>query len=291
MRRIAGSVAIVTGASRGLGVPIVRALARERVKLVLAARTASEVEALADQLTAEGCPAIAVVTDVADPAARAEVIRRAEQEYGRVDILVNNAGLEHVVSFHRMDPEEIRRMVDVNLTSAMLLTALALPGMLERKRGHIVNMSSLSAAAGLPFDAVYAATKAGLVAFSLSLRSEYRGSGVSSSVILPGFVSDAGMYHRMEARSGAKAPRTLGTTTPQAVARAVVSAIKHDKPHVIVNPRPLRLLLAGGQLWPRLGNWSLRGLGVRRMMAEVAASGEPAAEPEAAVSAGAALDT
>jgi short-subunit dehydrogenase len=140
----------------------------------------------------------------------------------------------------------------------MILTRLVLPSMVERGRGHIVNMSSIAGIWGPPFDEVYGATKAGLIGFTQSLRQEYHSTGISASVICPGYVEEAGMYHEAEQATGIKASALSGRTTPGAVARAVVKAIMKDRPHVIVNTPSVRPLAVLSALSPRFGEWILR---------------------------------
>ena len=171
---------------------------------------------------------------------------------GAVDVLVNNAGVMLPQSFHRSSPEEIEHTTQVNLIAPLVLTALVLPGMLEREQGHIVNLGSLAGRIPPRFTESYAATKAALIAFSAALRASYRNKGVSASAISPGFVTDAGMYRTLQDTTHLSAPSWLGTSKPEDVARAVVRAIKHDLPEVIVNPGPMRLMLAFRDLFPRL---------------------------------------
>ena len=142
----------------------------------------------------------------------------------------------------------------------MILTRLVLPEMLNRKHGHIVNISSLAGKSGPAFQEAYAATKAGLGAFTSSLRATYRGSGVSASVVIPGFV-EAGIYAHLKAQSGCSAPAMLGTSPPEAVARALIRAIERDIAELIVNPIPVRPLLALSALFPSLGEWIIEKIG------------------------------
>jgi short-subunit dehydrogenase len=121
-------------------------------------------------------------------------------------------------------------------------------------------MSSLSGKAGPPCSEPYVATKAGLIAFTESLRAEYNGTGVGFSVIVPGFV-ETGIYQRVVEETGIKAPRLLGTSQPDAVARAMVRAIKKNLPEVIVNPGPTRLLTTLAEISPTLGEWFMRRIG------------------------------
>jgi short-subunit dehydrogenase len=133
--------------------------------------------------------------------------------------------------------------------------------MLQRRQGHIVNISSLAGKAGPAFEEPYAATKAGLVGFTASLRASYRPQGVSASVIVPAFV-EAGIYARLKANSGCEAPALLAGCRPEKVAQAVLRSIQRDVPEIIVNRYPLRPILALATLSPSLGNWVSARLGV-----------------------------
>jgi short-subunit dehydrogenase len=254
MKVLAERVAIVTGASRGLGHYCARSLAAEGMKLVLAARSREELESTAAGLRDTGASAVAVPTDVTDRNDLRALVARATDEFGAIDVLVNNAGSVTVYPYDQLDVDDIERVIDLNLTSAMVLTRLCLPGMLERRRGHIVNMSSVAGLFGAPFDEVYAATKAGLIGFTQSLRAEFRARGVSASAICPGYVEGAGIYQEGLQFHERPASRLSGTTTPHAVAKAVVSAIKHDRPHVNVNSSPVRPLAA---ISPGFAEWLL----------------------------------
>jgi short-subunit dehydrogenase len=258
MTDLQGRLALVTGASRGLGRLIARTLAEEGMRLVLAARSAEELGTLAREL---GGGAKAVPADVSKRADLERLVAAA----GEVDVLVNNAGIETVCPFDQMDVDDIRRTIDVNLIAAMMLTRLVLPGMLERKRGHIVNVASLAGKSGPPLSESYAATKAGMIGFTQSLRASYDGTGVSASAICPGFVSGEGMFADRQRESGVKPPRLLGATTPERVARAVVAALTDDLPEVLVTPGPARLLAAVTQLFPRLPGWMIRRMHLRDM--------------------------
>jgi short-subunit dehydrogenase len=136
----------------------------------------------------------------------------------------------------------------------MILTRLVLPGMLARKRGHIVNISSLAGKSGPAFQEPYAATKSGLIGFTSSLRGTYRSMGVSASAVVPGFV-EAGIYAHLKERSGCAAPALLGTSPPEKVADAVLKVVDRDLPEIIINPLPVRPLLGLMAMFPRIGEW------------------------------------
>jgi short-subunit dehydrogenase len=231
-----------------------RAFAERRTNLALVAHPGFELENLCREVEARGCRAMGFSLDLRDPALRRQLVREVTDKLGPVDILVNNAGIEFTAPYHELSEENIRDVVNVNLEAPMILTRLLLPGMLERKRGHVVNISSLAGKSGPAFQEPYAATKAALVAFTLSLRATYLGTGVSASVITPGFV-EAGIYSKLKTRSGLSAPPWLGTSRPEKVAAAVINAVERDLPELIINPIPVRPLLAFTAMLPRAGEW------------------------------------
>jgi short-subunit dehydrogenase len=142
-------------------------------------------------------------------------------------------------------------MVDVNLTAPLLLTHRVTPGMLERGRGHVVFISSVAGKIGPAFNEPYAATKAGLVGLTQSLRAEYLKAPIGFSVVCPGFIAGDGMYSRM-AKDGHRSNRMMGETTTEKIAGAVVRAIREDRAEIIESGAPIRPMLALAQLAPGL---------------------------------------
>ncbi len=270
MRDIAGKVVIVTGASRGIGPYLARGFAREKAHLVLAARTTTDLEAVAASLRAKGTRVITVTCDVTSEADRDALVKAALAEFGQIDILVNNAGIEVTIPYESQPPPEIARILDVNLVAPMLLTRAVLPGMLERGSGFIVNVASMAAKVGVPYSSPYSASKGGLVLFTESIRSEFRSRGVSATAICPGFVSDAGMYEVMEREAGAKASILVGTSTPGKVVAATLKAIKRDRPEMIVNPGPMRLVSGFAELAPGVFQRVFPLFGANRLFKKVA---------------------
>ena len=252
MRKLGNRVAIITGASRGLGPYMARALSAEGMRLVLAARSLPELETVAADIRGAGGKAIAVQADVLSADDRKRLVETAKAEYGRIDVLVNNAGIELTAHFEDQPEEEIASVIDVNLTSAMLLARLVTPIMLEKKSGHVVNVASLAGKVPVPFSIPYAASKAGMIGFTESYRSEFRKRGLSASVICPTFVSDAGMYQEMQDRGGVKANFLTGVVSPEKVAKDVVKAIKRDRPEMIVYRGPGRVVAGLSELAPGL---------------------------------------
>ena len=261
MRIQAGQTVLLTGASGGLGTYMAEAFAERKVKLALVAHPGVDLEGLRQSVADRGTEAIALTSDLRDAARRREMLAAVKSRLGPIDILVNNAGVEFNSPYHDLREEQIEEVLSVNLEAPMILSRLVLPDMIQRRQGHIVNISSLAGKSGPAFQEPYAATKAGLVGFTQSLRATYRGSGVSASVIIPAFV-EAGIYARLKARSGCSAPWLLTGCTPDQVARAVLRSIEGDVPELIVSRYPIRPVLAISAVCPRLGDWITTRIGV-----------------------------
>ena len=244
--------ALVTGASRGIGQYIARSLAKAGYNLVLASRSATAIEALAEELRSKGAAAIAVPTDLTRAESLAALVAASEHEFGQVDVLVNNAGGDPQREFDQMSWAENEQILGLNVVAPMQLTHLLLPGMLRRGRGHIVNVSSIAGRVGFPYTEAYAAAKDGLIGFTRVLRSDYRRRGVTASVIVLGAIRDAGQGQRTSDELGLGMPR-FGTSPASAVAEAVLTAIRKDRPEVVVMPGPGRLIKALLDLFPGLG--------------------------------------
>jgi short-subunit dehydrogenase len=261
MVELRGARALVTGAAGGLGQYIARALAGGGANLAVTDLPGSDVEDVAEQARAFGVEARAVPADLIDTGERERLVRDAEDAIGPIDVLVNNAGLEFGGSFTKTTREEIEAIATVNLIAVMDLTWLVLPGMLERRRGHVVNLASLAGKIPSVFLATYAATKHGVVGFTHSLRSEYAGEPVSFSAICPVFVGRVGMYARLEDHMDSEPPPGLRTVPPERVADAVLEALREDRAEVIVNRGPIRPLVVLYWMAPKT---TVRLLGNRR---------------------------
>jgi short-subunit dehydrogenase len=272
MKDLRGTTAIVTGASRGIGVYIARALAEEGVNLSLAARSADELELARAEIAALGVKAIATVCDVADREDRARLIERTESELGPIDILVNNAGIERVRRFETAPDADFTETLAINLEAPILLTRAVVPGMLARKRGHVVNIASGAGKVGLAYGTSYCASKHGLVGFTHALRSEYEDSPVGFSVVCPGFVTDTGMYDRWEQR-GVHAPRIAGSSKPEKVASVTIDCIRKNRSEVLVNTPPVRPLVVLAAMFPAITPFLLRKFGYTKSFERVIEAG------------------
>lgn len=241
--KIAGAVALVTGASSGIGAETARELARRGARVILAARRA---DLLAEQIAAiqaAGGQASAVVADLADAASIERLARDAEAVHGQVDILVNNAGVHIRGPFAAMAPESIDQMLDTNLGGAIQLTRLLLPAMLQRRGGAVVYVASV--AGHIATDPLYSAAKYGLRGFALALRRQLRRSGVSVSVVSPGYIRTPLTSYRRGRLPG-----------PGIIARAVASVIERPRREVIA-PWWYRLAVAVETVAPGLVDLAL----------------------------------
>ncbi len=260
MRLIEGQTALVTGASRGLGVEIARRLAKRGLDLVLVARSEEALNGVARDLRAEtGRKVTVMVADISEPTAIAG-LADAVARRGGVDVLVNNAGVESSLRFHERTAAEIEQTIAINLTGPILLTRALLPGMLDRGRGHIVNIASVAGVLGVPFNEPYSATKFGLVGFTRSLRLTARASGwsVSASVVCPGFIGGAGLFAELQRTYGVSSDE-LGVCPLEEVGPAVIEAIEGDLPDVFVVQGDIRQLVAMGAVDPVAAEQAMLG--------------------------------
>jgi short-subunit dehydrogenase len=190
--QLKGAVAVVTGASSGIGESTAIALAQRGANVVLAARRLDRLDELADRMERTGGRALAVRCDVEDHEQLRKLRVVTEEAFGPTDILVNNAGVPSRGPFETLPYEQIQRVVQVNLTGVLFGTRAFLPGMLTRRHGHIVNMASLAGRFVAPGAALYSATKHAVVGFSEALNYETEGRNVLVTAVNPGFVATEG---------------------------------------------------------------------------------------------------
>jgi len=220
-----GKVALVTGGSRGIGRAVALELARAGAEVAVNyAASEGAAREVVREIKSLGRRAFPVRFDVADASAVAEGVKAVEEAFGRIDILVNNAGITRDGLLVRMKDEDWDRVLSVNLKGAFLVTRAVLPGMMKRRYGRIVNISSVIGFSGNPGQTNYAASKAGLVGFSRSLALEVARRGITVNVVAPGYIeTDMTAALPEKAREALLAQVPMGRAgTPEEVAHAVV---------------------------------------------------------------------
>jgi NAD(P)-dependent dehydrogenase (short-subunit alcohol dehydrogenase family) len=219
-----GRTAIVTGASRGIGAAVARALDAAGARVALVARSADQLDDVAAGLANEP---VVIPTDLGSPEGPTAAATTALDAFkGRLDVLVNNAGIAVRKDSEELQLDEMDRLWNVNVRSALLLTAAVLPAMLERQSGSIVSISSISGLRGAPRRALYAATKAALDGMTRALAMEYGPRGIRANAVAPGVV-ETEMWRENLARPGVTAAvldviPTRRVSTPEEVADTVV---------------------------------------------------------------------
>lgn len=252
---------LITGASRGLGAGLAHSFAEAGANVSLVARSAEPLEALAERLNG-----VALAADLLDPAQVAGLIDRVAQTAGApVDVVVNNAGIDLTQSLDDFTHADLSRLAELNLVVPLELSRQALPGMRERGRGHIVNISSLAGNAVLPGMIPYAASKAALTHATAGLRAELRGTPVRTTVIEVGIVPtdmrESVLAHPPTAAAFRRLYRLglLCDTSLERLCRATVRAVAADRRHVRLPRRALAVPLLS-EAPRRMIEWALIGV-------------------------------
>ena len=244
---IEGKRILVSGATGGLGAAIARLLAAEGASLVLSARDPGSLRDLASTLEGGTARHEVVESDLTEPDAPEKLIAQS----GDLDGLVANAGLPGTGKLESFSDDELRRVVRVNFETPLVMARELAPGFAAKGEGHILFVASLAGKVASPRGSLYSATKFGLRGLAFGLREDLRPEGIGVSVVSPGFVRDAGMFHD----TGSTAPAVLGTTTPEKVAKAVARAIRRDRSEVTVAPLRQRIAAEIGYRHPE---WAAR---------------------------------
>jgi 3-oxoacyl-[acyl-carrier protein] reductase len=190
MGNLTGQVAVVTGASRGIGRAIALDLAREGAKVVVNyASSSAAADALVQDIEAVGSEAIALQANISQADQVDSLIKAAMDKWGRVDILVNNAGITKDTLLLRMKPEDWQAVIDINLTGVFLCTRAVAKIMLKQKSGRIVNIASVAGQMGNPGQANYSAAKAGVIGFTKTVAKELSSRGITVNAVAPGFIT------------------------------------------------------------------------------------------------------
>jgi 3-hydroxybutyrate dehydrogenase len=215
----------ITGGGRGIGRAIALAFAKEGATVVVSARTAAQVEAVANEI---GANALAIVCDVSDPASVKQMFANSHETFGRgPDILVNNAGIAEGATLVQTDDELWHRHLAINLSGTFYCTREALPSMLEQRWGRIINIASIAGKTGAPYISAYAASKHGVLGLTRSVAHEVAQAGITANAICPGYV-DTEMVsrgiERITTRTGRSAEEALETLKSMSPQRRLVTA-------------------------------------------------------------------
>ena len=234
-----GKVALVTGASSGIGAVTAQKLARQGLRVALVARRGERLQALAEEIGAAGGEARAIAADLTQEAERERVATEVRRTWGPVDVLVNNAGCGWYGYSADMPWPIAQRLLQVNVEAVVHLTLLVLPEMRARGSGHIINVGSIAGSIPSQGVAMYSASKAFLDAFTTALYREMRGSGVRVSVIRPGAVTTDFFATSAEVSAGRSMPAGRLGIKPQAVADTIWRLLR----------RPRRVAYVPGVMW------------------------------------------
>jgi short-subunit dehydrogenase len=237
MKNLAGLVALVTGASSGIGEAAARAFAARGAHVVLTARRKDRLEALAGEIraSANGAEALVVPGDLTVHGEAERIAREALAWKCRVDVLVNNAGAGRMQFLEDIDPQaDIRPVLELDLTAPIFLARTLLPEMIRRKSGTIINVSSVSGLTGSPTSTIYCAAKFGLNGFNDALRCEVRGMGIEVCLVCPGPVRTEFEQH-IDSVTGAWVPSSLPNSIPAGrVGECIADLVRRPKRCVVI---------------------------------------------------------
>ena len=254
MDRIRGRTIAITGAARGIGYATAKALLAEGARVVIGDRDVALQESAVADLTKLG-PVSGYPLDVTDRESFATFLDKARTDGGHIDVLINNAGVMPIGPFLEQSEQAIRSSIEVNLYGVLAGCQLALPDMVARRRGHIINIASLSGLIPVPGQVAYVGAKFGVVGLSAALADEMAPHGVEVSVVMPPFTNT-------ELISGTKSSGAIKPVEPEDIAAAVIKTLEKPKTHVSVPP-PLRFTAQAAQmLGPRGRRWLNKRLGL-----------------------------
>ncbi len=255
---MSGRTVIITGASSGIGAATARAFARAGDRVVLVARRADRLAALAAELP----ESIAVPSDVTCPEAAARIVAATLERYGAIDVLVNNAGLGRYDWLERLPEEDIRAQIEVNLLASILLTRAVLPVMQAQGRGTIINVGSVAGKVATPTMTIYNASKFGLEGFNEGLRREVQPQGIHVCMITPGPVAGTEFSARRRTNSlRVTVPKWLRTNTER-VASSIVELADRPRRRRIL-PGLYRVAIALNALAPAIVDRLISGMARR----------------------------
>jgi len=248
-------VLIITGASSGIGAAVARLFAQEGYRVSLAARRLDRLEAIAEEIEAQGGQALAVQADLSNYEDIQKLIAATLAHYHQVDVLVNNAGFGRLKWLEELDPEtDIQAQLQINLVATILMAREVLPHMIEHRAGHIINMASLGGFVANPTYTIYSASKFGVRGFTEALRREVGVYGVYVSGIYPGAVKTEFKQHTgINRKTGQTTPASL-RLEPEEVAQAILKVVNHPRREVII-PWQMRFTVWMNHFFPGIVDW------------------------------------
>jgi short-subunit dehydrogenase len=259
-----GTVAAITGASSGIGLAVAEHLAGEGVAVVLGARRLDRLDEAVTRIRAGGGRAESLALDVTCETDVVQLVTRAQHSFGRLDIMVCNAGFGYYGTVEEMEPDVMRRMMDVNFMGTFYGARAALPVFRRQGHGHLIFVSSIVGKRGIPLMGGYSATKAAQAVLAESLRSEFSGTNIQVSAVFP--VSTTTEFRDAMARDFGHEVSGLGPTqTVDVVARAIVRCIRRPSAEVYPH-RPSRALAILNAVLPAFTDVLMRKYGRRRVM-------------------------
>jgi len=250
-----GRVALVTGASSGIGAATVRAFAAAGLRVALCARRKDRLEQLAAELTARGSEVAVHAVDVTDGLAVRGMVDQVAARWGRLDVLVNNAGRGFVATLEQTTAEELRDLMELNVVAVLGAPQAALPIMRRQGSGHVINVSSVVGRRGVPYRSAYSATKFALGALSEALRVELTGTGIAVTLVYP-IRTTATEFHEVEVHKTPWRPMGPGQSAER-VARSILRCVRRPRPEVYPY-WPIRLLALMSVIAPGLVDRGMR---------------------------------
>ncbi len=247
-----GAVAVVTGASAGIGRSTAEAFAQVGAIVVVSARREDRLRDLVESITSSGGQASAVACDVSDRDQVKALAGRVQELYGRSDILVNNAGVPGGGPFSELSWEQIERIINTNFVGLLAVTKEFLPMMLAAGRGHIVNVASLAGRFAVPGSSVYSSTKHAVVAFSEALHYELAPLGIRVTSVNPGLVETEGFPHRDAVKKGRRVMK------PERIADLIAEVVRTGKAPEVSIPRALAAMQIFRLITPPLYRFGLQ---------------------------------
>lgn len=254
------AVTIITGGASGIGKATAHKFARQGAIVIIADLEHQLTAELKQEFTPYDAEILLVACDISQADQRAHLVEEVMKKYKKVDILINNAGISKGGRFAELEPTDIERMISVNLVGTLHLTHSILPFMLDQNKGHIVNVSSVNAVMPPPGEALYSATKAGMNAFSDSLRREYNKHNINISVVMPVLTQTAMLndVDEEELRDNQLLMPGMSLDTADNVADQILLAVQYNIREIICGDASMGLLAKLSQLRPSAMDWAFR---------------------------------